>query len=117
MPNSESEQFSIAVRTDDTQASDPKNPEQQHPIASSSGIDDARVTKSETLVRRGKKWFECDEIHAAGLYLMTVAAVCVIVILVLMPMQFCQVSKGRAHERDRRSPFTRRPTTVDSANC
>jgi len=24
------------------------------------GVDDARVTKSETLIRRGKKWFRFD---------------------------------------------------------
>jgi len=36
----------------------------QHPIAIAlrrqKGVDDARVTESETLVRRGKKWFRYD---------------------------------------------------------
>jgi len=39
---------------------DPK----QHPIAIAlrrqGDVDDARVTKNETLVRRGKKWFRYD---------------------------------------------------------
>jgi hypothetical protein len=39
---------------------DTADPE-QHPIAIAlrrqNDVDDARVTKSETLVRRGKKWF------------------------------------------------------------
>jgi hypothetical protein len=59
----ESDQFSIAVSADDMRAGDPKDPE-QHPIAIAlrrqSGVDDARVTKSETLIRRGKKWFRYD---------------------------------------------------------
>ena len=42
------------------QAGDPKDPE-RHPIAIAlrrqSGVDDARVTKSETLIRRGNNWF------------------------------------------------------------
>src|SRR5215468_871022 len=59
----ESNQFSVAVSADDMQAGDPKNPE-RHPIAialrRTHGIDDARVTNSETLIRRGKKWFRYD---------------------------------------------------------
>ena len=59
----ESEQFSVAVSLDDLQAGDPKNPE-RHPVAlalrRAHGIDDARVTKSETLIRRGEKWFRYD---------------------------------------------------------
>jgi hypothetical protein len=42
---------------------DTANPE-RHPIAIAlrrqDDVDDARVTKSETLVRRGKKWFRYD---------------------------------------------------------
>ena len=45
------------------QAGDPKDPE-RHPIAialrRTHGVDDARVTKRETLIRRGKKWFRYD---------------------------------------------------------
>jgi hypothetical protein len=41
----------------------PANPK-RHPIAIAlrrqDDVDDARVTKSETLVRRGKKWFRYD---------------------------------------------------------
>ena len=59
----ESDQFSVAVSLDDLQAGDPKNPE-RHPIAialrRAHGIDDARVTNNETLIRRGKKWFRYD---------------------------------------------------------
>jgi hypothetical protein len=42
------------------QAGDPKDPE-RHPVAIAlrrqSAVDDARVTKRETLIRRGNKWF------------------------------------------------------------
>jgi len=59
----ESDQFSVAVSLDDLQAGDPKKPE-RHPVAialrRAHGIDDARVTKSETLIRRGKKWYRYD---------------------------------------------------------
>ena len=59
----ESEQITVAVSADDIQAGDTKNPE-RHPVAialrRAHGIDDARVTKSETLIRRGKKWFRYD---------------------------------------------------------
>jgi hypothetical protein len=45
------------------QEGDPKDPE-QHPIAIAlrrqEDIDNARVTESETLVRRGKRWFRYD---------------------------------------------------------
>jgi len=54
------EQFSVQVRAEDMQAGDPKDPE-RHPIAIAlrrqAGVDDARVTKRETLIRRGKQWF------------------------------------------------------------
>jgi hypothetical protein len=59
----ESDQITVAVRADDMQAGDLKNPE-RHPIAIAlrrqPGVDDARVTKSETLIRRGKRWFRFD---------------------------------------------------------
>jgi hypothetical protein len=59
----ESEKINVAVSQDDLQVGDLKDPE-QHPIAIAlrrmRGVDDARVTNSETLVRRGKKWFRYD---------------------------------------------------------
>jgi hypothetical protein len=59
----EDEKINVAVSADDLQSGDPKNPE-QHPIAialqHARGVDDARATKSETLIRRGKKWFRYD---------------------------------------------------------
>ena len=59
----ETDEITVAVRADDLQAGDPKNPK-RHPIAIAlrrqSGVDDARVTKSETLIRRGKRWFRFD---------------------------------------------------------
>jgi hypothetical protein len=59
----EAEQITAAVRIEDIQEGDPNDPG-QHPIAIAlrrqDDVDDARVTKSETLVRRGKKWFRYD---------------------------------------------------------
>ena len=59
----ESEKINVAVSQDDLQAGNTKDPE-QHPIAIAlrrmRGVDDARVTNSETLIRRGKKWFRYD---------------------------------------------------------
>ena len=59
----ESEEITVAVRADDLLEGDTKNPK-RHPIAIAlrrqDDVDDARVTKSETLVRRGKKWFRYD---------------------------------------------------------
>jgi len=56
----ETEEITVALRADDMQKGDPKNPE-RHPIAIAlrrqPGVDDARVTESETLIRRGKRWF------------------------------------------------------------
>ena len=56
----ESEQITVAVRADDLLEGDTTDPK-QHPIAIAlrrqDDVDDARVTKNETLVRRGKKWF------------------------------------------------------------
>ena len=60
---SESEKINVAVSQDDLEAGDTKDPE-QHPIAIAlrrmRGVDDARVTNSETLIRRGKKRFRSD---------------------------------------------------------
>jgi hypothetical protein len=51
------------VRADDLLEGDTANPD-RHPIAIAlrreDDVNDARVTKSETLVRRGKKWFRYD---------------------------------------------------------
>ena len=59
----EAEQITAAVRIEDIQEGDPNDPV-QHPIAIAlrrqDNIDDARVTESETLVRRGKRWFRYD---------------------------------------------------------
>ena len=59
----EREKINIAVSQDDLQAGNQKDPE-NHPIAIAlrrmRGVDDARVTNSETLIRRGKKWFRYD---------------------------------------------------------
>jgi hypothetical protein len=56
----EREEITVAVRADDLLNGDTADPE-QHPIAIAlrrqDDVDDARVTKTETLVRRGKKWF------------------------------------------------------------
>lgn len=55
----ETEQITAAVRADDIYEGDPKKPE-RHPIAIAlrrqPGVDDARVTESEILIRRGKTW-------------------------------------------------------------
>ena len=59
----ESEQITVAVRADDLLEGDMADPK-QHPIAIAlrrqNDVDDARVTKSETLVRRGKQWSRYD---------------------------------------------------------
>jgi len=59
----ESEQITVAVRADDLLEGDTADPE-RHPIALAlrrqEDVDDARVTRNETLVRRGKKWFRYD---------------------------------------------------------
>jgi hypothetical protein len=51
------------VRADDLLEGNTADPE-RHPIANAlrrqNDVDDARVTKNETLVRRGKKWFRYD---------------------------------------------------------
>jgi len=59
----ESEEITVAVSADDLREGDTSDPD-QHPVAIAlrrqKGVDDARVTESETLVRRGKKWFRYD---------------------------------------------------------
>jgi hypothetical protein len=59
----ESEQITVAVRADDLLEGDMADSE-RHPIAIAlrrqDDVDDARVTKKETLVRRGKTWFRYD---------------------------------------------------------
>jgi len=56
----ESEQITVAVSADDLEAGDEKKPE-RHPVAIAlrrqRGLDDARVSKREVLIRRGDKWF------------------------------------------------------------
>ena len=59
----EGDEITVAVRANDLLEGDAADPK-QHPIAIAlrrqEDIDDARVTKRETLVRRGKKWFRYD---------------------------------------------------------
>ena len=56
----DSEEITIAVKPEDLQEGDETNPE-QHPIAIAlrreHGVDDARVSKREVLIRRGDQWF------------------------------------------------------------
>jgi hypothetical protein len=60
MDAAESETITVAVSADDLQAGDTKNPE-RHPVAIAlrrqSGVDDARVSKREVLIKRGNRWF------------------------------------------------------------
>jgi hypothetical protein len=56
----DSEEITVAVKPDDIQDGDEADPE-QHPIAIAlrrqNGVDDARASKREVLIRRGEKWF------------------------------------------------------------
>jgi hypothetical protein len=56
----DSEEITIAVGADDMEAGDMKNPE-RHPVAIAlrrqRGVDDARVSKREVLIKRGDQWF------------------------------------------------------------
>jgi hypothetical protein len=56
----DSEEITVAVKPEDIQEGDERNPE-HHPIAIAlrrkRGVDDARVSKREVLIRRGKQWF------------------------------------------------------------
>ena len=57
----ESEEITVAVRADDLLKGDTADPKQHSiAIALRRQFDDARVTKNETLVRRGKQWFRYD---------------------------------------------------------
>jgi len=55
-----SETLTVAVSPDDMQAGDAKNPE-RHPVAIAMrrqrGVDDARVSKGEVLIRRSDLWY------------------------------------------------------------
>jgi tetrahydromethanopterin S-methyltransferase subunit A len=59
----DSEEITVAVRAEDLREGDISDPE-RHPIAIAlkrqEDVEDARVTKNETLVRRGRKWFRYD---------------------------------------------------------
>jgi len=59
----ESEEITVAVSADDMQAGDPKKPD-RHPVAIAlrrkRGVDDARVSKREVLIRRGDQWYRYD---------------------------------------------------------
>jgi len=59
----ESDEITVAVRADDLLEDNTADPK-RHPIAIAlrrqDDVDDARVTKNETLVRRGKQWFRYD---------------------------------------------------------
>ena len=65
----ESEEVTVAVRADDLLEGDTGHPE-RHPIALAlrrqDDVDEARVTKNDTLVRRGKKWFRYDRFVPVG---------------------------------------------------
>lgn len=56
----DSKEITVAVKPEDIQEGDDKDPG-QHPIAIAlrrqSGVDDARVSKHEVLIRRGNQWF------------------------------------------------------------
>jgi hypothetical protein len=56
----ESEEITVAVKPNDVQEGNMDDPE-QHPIAIAlrrqHGIDDARVSKREVLIRRSDQWF------------------------------------------------------------
>jgi len=56
----DSEEITVAVKPEDIAEGDEKDPE-QHPIAIAlrrqDGIEDARVSKREVLIRRGDQWF------------------------------------------------------------
>ena len=59
----ESDEITVAVRADDLLEDNTADPK-RHPIAIAlrrqDDVDDARVTKNETLVRRSKQWFRYD---------------------------------------------------------
>ena len=56
----ESEKITVALRAEDLLEGEYDGPEatpHRHRLARQDDVDDARVTKNETLVRRGKQWF------------------------------------------------------------
>ena len=59
LDSAEGEEITVAVRSEDLDEGDEANPE-QHPIAIAlrrqRGIDDARVSKREVLIKRGDHW-------------------------------------------------------------
>ena len=59
----ESEEITVAVRADDMQAGDTRNPE-RHPVAIAlrrkRDVDDARVSRREVPIRRGNTWYRYD---------------------------------------------------------
>ena len=59
----ESEEITVAVRADDMQTGDTRNPE-RHPVAIAlrrkRDVDDARVSRREVLIRRGDTWYRYD---------------------------------------------------------
>ena len=59
----EGDEITVAVRANDLLEGDTADPK-QHPIAIAlrrqEDVDDARVTRKETLVRRGNRWFRYD---------------------------------------------------------
>ena len=56
----EGDEITVAVSAYDLEAGDTKNPE-RHPVAIAlrrrRGVDDARVSKREVLIKRGNRWF------------------------------------------------------------
>ena len=59
----ESDEITVAVRADDLlegNTADPKRHSIAIALRRQDDVDDARVTKNETLVRRGKQWFRYD---------------------------------------------------------
>lgn len=55
-----SERITVAISADDMQVGDTRNPE-RHPVAIAlrrkRGVDDARVSRREVLIRRGNTWY------------------------------------------------------------
>ena len=62
----EIETITVAVSADDLQAGDTKNPE-RHPVAIAlrrhRGVDDARVSKREVLIKRGNRWLRYEPLE------------------------------------------------------
>jgi hypothetical protein len=60
LDSDESDEITVAVQPEDLKEGDEDDPA-QHPVAIAlrreRGVDDARVSKGEVLIRRGKQWF------------------------------------------------------------